>query len=95
VHNLQMADWYNMNAKPADWNVEFDQLVKHHLEARNYKELINYQDLGLIARLSIPTNDHYLPMMYTLGLAHPDDPIHQLYEGFQNATVSMRAFQIG
>jgi 4,5-DOPA dioxygenase extradiol len=49
----------------------------------------------LAAKLSIPTIDHYLPLMYSFGLADKTEPIQYLYEGFQNASISMRCFQIG
>lgn len=95
VHNLGLADWHNMYAKPHAWNVEFDEIVKTAIDNRQFESLINYQQLGLAAKLSIPTNDHYLPLMYSFGLASTEEPVKYLYEGFQNASISMRCFQIG
>lgn len=95
VHNLGQLDWRNINAKPHDWNVEFDKKVKGLLEKREFTTLVNYQKLGTSARLSIPTTDHYIPMIYTLGLATKEDKIQQLFEGYQYAGISMRCFQIG
>jgi 4,5-DOPA dioxygenase extradiol len=95
VHNLGRMDWRNINAKPHDWNIEFDNLVKNYINHHRFDELVAYEKLGASARLSIPTNDHYLPMLYTLGLAEKDDEIEHIYEGYQHAGISMRCFKIG
>lgn len=95
VHNLYKLDWNNIDAKPFDWNIEFDNFVKTKIEERNFKTLVEYQNTSNAAKLSIPTNDHYLPMLYSLGMIDKDEPINQLYEGYQYASISMRCFQIG
>ncbi len=95
VHNLGMIDWRDINAKPYDWNVDFDGFVKEQLEKRNFEALINYQQAGLAAQMSIPTNDHYLPLMYAIGLVEKDEPLQHIYEGYQFGSLSMRCFQAG
>ena len=45
--------------------------------------------------LSVATFDHYLPMIFAIGLQGKDDALAFTYEGFQNASVSMRCFKIG
>ncbi len=95
VHNLGKVDWHNINAKSSDWAIEFDSIVKNKLDLRDFKSLIDYKTLGTSAQLSIPSEDHYLPMLYTLGLAESKEPLHYLFEGFQFANISMRCFKIG
>ncbi|RZJ91477.1 MAG: 4,5-DOPA dioxygenase extradiol [Chryseobacterium sp.] len=95
VHNLAQTDWRDMDAKPHDWVLEFDELVKKYLTIRAFNKLVDYQNLGTAARLSIPTNDHYLPMIYSLGLADEGEEMEQFYEGYQFAAMSMRCFKIG
>lgn len=95
VHNLSRLDWTNINAKPYDWTIDFDQLVKQNLEKGEHTPLINFRRLGQSALLSVPENDHYLPMLYALGLQGRDEPITQLYEGYQFGSISMRCFRIG
>lgn len=95
VHNLRMIDWRNIDAKPYEWNIEFDEFVKQQLEKRNFDALVNYQEAGLAAQLSVPTNDHYLPLMYAVGLIEKDEPIRTIYEGYQFGSLSMRCFQAG
>jgi 4,5-DOPA dioxygenase extradiol len=92
VHNLYQVSFDN-NAKPYDWAIEFDEKVKSLLMKRDFDALINYKTLGQSAQLSIPTNDHYLPMLYSLGLTDNNDELQFTFEEIQNASISMRCFQ--
>jgi 4,5-DOPA dioxygenase extradiol len=51
--------------------------------------------LNRAAALSVPTLDHYLPMIFAIALQGKDDALSFTHEGFQNASVSMRCFKIG
>jgi len=93
VHNLHMVDWQNPNGA-FDWAQEFDTKVKEHLVNGNFKELANYRSWGKSAQLAVPNNDHYLPMMYTLGLAKPKEEVKFLFEGFEMGSISQRCFLI-
>jgi 4,5-DOPA dioxygenase extradiol len=95
VHNLKRVDFYNINGKTQDWALEFDELVKAKLNMQDFLSLVDYKKLGSSALLSVPSEDHYLPMIYTLGLASKNEPISFLFEGFQFANISMRCFRIG
>jgi 4,5-DOPA dioxygenase extradiol len=94
VHNLGILDWRNIDAKPQDWAVEFDELVKSRLNKQDFSSLINYEQFGKLAKMAIPTNDHYLPMIYTLGLAEKTETVKYLFEGIQYGSISMRCFEI-
>lgn len=94
VHNLRRLDWHNIAAQPFDWAVEFDEKVKAHLLNNNTAPLVNYSQMGILAKMAIPSNDHYLPMIYSLGLAENGERIEQLYEGIQYGSISMRSFKI-
>lgn len=94
VHNLGMMDPGDMDAKPYGWALEFDEEVKNNLLGGNHEALLNYRAMGG-AELSVPTLDHYLPLIYAAALREEDDPLRFIYEGFQYSSVSMRCFQIG
>jgi 4,5-DOPA dioxygenase extradiol len=94
VHNLYKVNLSD-HAKPFDWAVEFDEVVKAKLISKQYDDLMNYRSIGASALLSIPTNDHYLPVFYTLGVTDKDEELKFTYEEIQNASISMRCFQIG
>jgi 4,5-DOPA dioxygenase extradiol len=94
VHNLGILDWQNINARPFDWALEFDEVVKARLGEKDFQPLVDYRSLGRLAQMAIPTSDHYLPMLYTLGLAEPSESVRYLFEGFQYGSVSMRCFLV-
>ena len=95
VHNLSRITWDDVDGRTEDWAKEFDALVKQYLLAGNHRALVDYEKLGAGADISIPTCDHYLPMLYVLGLQGDKDPITFVHEGFQYANLSMRCFQVG
>lgn len=69
--------------------------MKAALDRRDHEALLRYRELGKAALLSVPTLDHYLPMVYALGCQGSDEPLSWLFEGYQYASISMRAFRIG
>jgi 4,5-DOPA dioxygenase extradiol len=94
VHNLGLID-FDIDAKPFEWAVKFDETTKQCLISRNHKQLINYLDLTKEASYAVPTQDHYLPMIYAIGLQEKEETLKFIHEGFQHGSVSMRAFQAG
>ena len=93
VHNLQM--YFNAkDNKPFDWAIEFDEWTKNKIINKDFKSLINYEKYGRAAELSVPTNDHYVPMIYSLALSDKSESINFTYEEVLSS-MSMRAFKIG
>jgi 4,5-DOPA dioxygenase extradiol len=95
VHNLGLIDFQNVDAEPYEWAVELDEKVKENLLSGNHRDLIEYLNMGEVAKLGVPTLDHYLPMIYAIALQEEDDTFEFTHEGFQHASVSMRCFKIG
>ena len=95
VHNLRLIDFERTDARPFDWAVEFDQKVKDNLVRGNHKDLLNCENIGKAASYAVPTLDHYLPMVYAIALQQKGESLTFTYEGFQNASISMRSFKIG
>lgn len=93
VHNLRLVNWQQPD-NTYDWALQFDTKVKELLVEGNYKELAQYRSWGKFAELAVPTNDHYLPMMYTLGLAQPKEEVKFLFEGFEMGSISQRCFWV-
>ena len=94
VHNLRRIDWEE-NARPFDWAIEFDESVKGHLENRSFKELKGSLLSTEAGRLSVPTPEHYYPLLYILGASVNSDVLKFEYESFQNASISMRTLSFG
>ena len=93
VHNLRTADFHNIQANPYDWAKEFDEISKKKILSREFNDMINYEKLGQAALMSVPTPDHYYPMIYSLGLVKDKDEVRFTFEEIQNASVSMRCFE--
>jgi 4,5-DOPA dioxygenase extradiol len=95
VHNLREIDFED-KAKAYDWAVEFDAWVKERLEARDYTGLASDQAIQTRAgRLSVPSPDHWYPLLYTLGAADPADRLRFEYEGIEHGSISMRCLSLG
>lgn len=93
VHNLGAIRFEDTEPPPYDWAQEFDAWVKGRLLAGDHEALVQYASRGETARLAVPTNDHYLPMLYVLGLLESGEAIRFTHESFQNASISMRCFE--
>jgi len=78
-----------------DWAVEFDSWIKNKIDAREFGDIINYENAGEMGRLSVPTVDHYVPMIYSLALAENNEPIIYTHEEVTFGAMSMRCFRIG
>jgi 4,5-DOPA dioxygenase extradiol len=91
VHDLQKLKWQD-NAQPYDWAIEFDEWVKERLIKKEFNSLVDYRLDTQAGRLSIPTPDHYYPLLYVLGAADEHDRLKFEYEGIENASISMRCF---
>ncbi|MGA2089923.1 MAG: 4,5-DOPA dioxygenase extradiol [Endomicrobiales bacterium] len=95
VHNLSRIDWAQFAEKTPQWAQEFDSYVKDALESGNDGALIDYAGKTSSAAYAVPTNEHYLPLLYTCALRGAGEKAHYFYEGFQHASISMRSFAFG
>jgi 4,5-DOPA dioxygenase extradiol len=70
VHNLRMVAWDKINEPEYgyDWALQMNTKFKELIANDQHDQLIHFQNLGREALLSIPTPEHYLPLLYTLGL---------------------------
>jgi len=93
VHNLRRISWDESDPSIQSWALEFDHWAKDRLEQGDFAGLASYTSLGETAKLAVPTNDHYLPMLYTLGALLPGEAIRFTHESFQNGSISMRCFE--
>ena len=95
VHNLNAYAWGRHMPDPYDWAIRFETEAKQMMLAGEYKSLINYELLGPEAILSVPTPDHYFPMLYVLGTRQEGEVIHFPVEGVDGGSISMLTMQIG
>ena len=95
VHNLHAYAWGRHVSDPYDWAIRFENEAKEMMLAGEYKPLINYETLGPEASLSIPTPDHYLPLLYVIATRQQGEVITFPIEGVDGGSISMLSVQIG
>ena len=95
VHNLEAYAWSRRPAQPYDWAVRFESAVRERLIAGDHATLIDYTAMGNDALLSVPTPEHYLPLLYVLGASIPGEPVTFPTEGIDGGSVSMLAVRCG
>lgn len=94
VHNLGLVRWRG-DGPAYDWADRFDMQVRDLILTGNHVPLIDYPSLGEDAMLSVPTPEHYLPLLYILGAQRPGDRISFPVEGMAMGSLSMRSVAIG
>jgi 4,5-DOPA dioxygenase extradiol len=63
--------------------------------AGDHTPLVEYESLGPEALLSIPTPDHYLPLLYVIGARQQNEPVGFPVEGVDGGSISMLAVRVG
>jgi 4,5-DOPA dioxygenase extradiol len=95
VHNLHAYAWGRHVVDPFDWAVRFENEARGLLQSGQNGGLINYEMLGKDAHLSIPTPDHYLPLLYVIGTRAKSDAVKFPVEGVDGGSISMLSVQLG
>jgi 4,5-DOPA dioxygenase extradiol len=95
VHNLGSYAWGKQTVEPFDWALRFDEKARELILTGDDLPLINYESLGRDALLSVPTPDHYLPLLYVLALRRENDTITFPVSGFDGGSISMTSVRIG
>ena len=95
VHNLHAYAWGRHMPDPYDWAIRFEKEAKEMMTAGEYKPLIDYEKLGPEALLSIPTPDHYLPLLYVLASRQQSEAITFPIEGVDGGSISMLTVRVG
>ena len=91
VHNLRTMRRDAADSQAHDWAIEFDRVTADHIAQQRLPALCDFQQLGAVAQMAHPSWEHYLPLLYAAGAAHPDDKPNFFNEGFQGASISMRS----
>lgn len=90
VHNLHMM---RSGSTVYDWAMEFDATSAELIKKNEIGRLSEWEKLGSAAKLSIPSDDHFRPMLGTLALRSDDDQIDFFANGFiGGGAASMRSF---
>ncbi|MEO6357282.1 MAG: 4,5-DOPA dioxygenase extradiol [Ferruginibacter sp.] len=97
VHNLRMVAWDKLNDQEYayDWAKQMNNKFKELIQAGDHNPLINYTSLGKEAMLAIPTPEHYLPLMYTLGLKTNKDSVSFFNDKAVGGSLTMTSVKLG
>ena len=94
VHNLSVMDG-NEESPPYDWATRFNDYIKNCIVEDNPQGVLDYQARGMDATLSVPTKDHFLPLLYVLGAREADDKLHFVSDFIQYKSLSMTSIVLG
>ncbi len=94
VHNLGRIQWAE-DARPYDWAVRFNDRVRGCLAAREHGALVDFTALDEDARLSVPTPDHYLPLLYVIAQQRGDETVSFAVDGIEHGSIGMLTAVIG
>ena len=88
VHNLRQL---RFDGKSLDWADEFDAQIARWIETGDDQSIVDFQHLGSLAQIAHPSYDHFLPLLYVLGMKSEPDNMEFFNTGFQMGSISMRS----
>lgn len=96
VHNLRLVDFANFDRDNYgyDWAIEARETVNNYLMDGNYKPLIEYDKQSKALQMAVPSPDHYLPLIYTLGLQQKGESISLFNDKLVAGSLSMTSLKI-
>jgi len=94
VHNLGVIDWQNPNGG-YDWAQEASTRMKQLITSGDHSHLVDYTSAGKAFQLSIPTPEHYLPLLYTLALKEEKEPLSLFNDQLMMGSIAMTSLRIG
>ncbi len=92
VHNLRV--FFSHGHMSFDWARRFNDTAKSRIAAGRHDDLIAYERLDPEALLSVPTPEHYLPVLYPLALQQPGEPV-SFFSDTEADSFFMTSFVIG
>lgn len=91
VHNLRMIDW-NKGNKGFDWAYEFDEYIYENIVNKNHDNILKFNEFGNSAKLSVPTPDHFYPLLYALGASDEKDQISVYNKSAELGSLTMTSY---
>ena len=93
VHNLRT--WKRAGGEPYEWAVDFNEAVKRAFVAGDHDALIDWVHLAEQAQLSVPTDEHYLPLLYVAAQQAPGEAVSFFNDVIEGGSISMTGARIG
>ena len=93
VHNLRT--WKREGGEAYPWATAFNEAVKSAFVAGDHDALINWVGLAEEAQMSVPTDEHYLPLLYVAAQQKPGEPVAFFNDAIEGGSISMTGVRIG
>lgn len=96
IHNLGLVDFKNMDKDNYgyDWAIESRQKINNWLLDGNFEPIIHFEKQGAAIQLAVPTPDHYLPLIYALGLKEKSEQLSLFNDKLLAGSLSMTSVKI-
>lgn len=96
VHNLRLVDFRNLDKSDYgyDWAIEARAAINNVLLDGNYQPLLDYQNGNRAIQMAIPTPDHFLPLIYSLGLQQKGENLELFNDKMVGGSISMTSVKI-
>ncbi len=96
VHYLRLVDFQNFEKDNYgyDWAIEARETINNYLLDGNFQPLIDFEKMNKAIQLAIPTPEHYLPLLYTLGLKEKSEELNLFNDKLLAGSLSMTSVRI-
>jgi len=94
VHNLMLMR-RGEDTPAYDWARRFNEAVRAALASGNHQTLIEFERLGADAQLSVPTPEHFLPLLYIAGLQADGETMAFAVDGYEAGSLGMLSTAAG
>lgn len=90
VHNLRKVKWRDQNPTAHPWADQFEEKILEALEKRNTDAILYHKNLfPELSKEAVPTDDHYLPLIYSYGASSANDKFEVLFKENQMGSVTL------
>jgi 4,5-DOPA dioxygenase extradiol len=91
VHNLRRLNWHTQGSD--DWASSFDTWLQSKLETWDLEALFDYRDQAPYATESVPTNEHFIPLLLAMGAGDTNRQAKLLHRSYQYGNLSLSCWQ--
>jgi 4,5-DOPA dioxygenase extradiol len=97
VHNLSKVAWDHANEDEFgyDWALKANDIFRRLILDRDHGSLIDYNLLGSVVRMAVPSPDHFLPLLYVLGMQQEGEEIKVFTDKAVMGSLTMTSVMIG
>lgn len=90
VHNLQLIDYNKQDG--FNWANKFDNFIKENIINKNIEAIVNFNNNIFDYRNSVPTPEHFYPLLIALGCAQEYKQVEIFNEGCSLGSISMTSY---